>query len=292
MIALAKLKQDLKFIQDLGDIIDVLKSAALIQLRLFQLKEKPNKEFLKELEAAFNLFAQQKISHPYLAERPNLPSAIVVVTSDEGFLGELNTLLIDVCLDQHKAKGDIILALGERGARYLEEAGEDFISFPGVSNEVHYSEVERLRSYLLKGYGQGRFGRILVIYPEFVSLTVQKIVTFQLLPFSWTQEQVQTSEVNSFQRSILENILTEPSLNRVLGVLAKLWAGFKLWEIFWSTKQSEFAARIMHLEGSTKELSHLNNSLAFEYFRNVHALNDKTIREISASKVLLSKKRI
>jgi F-type H+-transporting ATPase subunit gamma len=286
MIALAKLKQDLRFTQDLGDIIDVLKSAALIQLRLFQLKEKPNQEFLKELEAAFNLFAPQNIQHPYLTERTNLPSAIVVVTSDEGFLGELNTLLINVCLDQRKAKSDIILALGERGVRYLEEAGEDFISFPGVSNEVSYAEVEKLRSYLLKGYSRGRFGRILVIYPEFVSLTVQKIVTFQLLPFSWSKEQAQAKQ------EILEDMLLEPSLNRVLGILAKLWVGFKLLEIFWSTKQSEFAARIVHLEGSTEELSHLNHRLAFEYFRNVHALNDKTIREISASKVLLSKKRI
>jgi F0F1-type ATP synthase gamma subunit len=85
-------------------------------------------------------------------------------------------------------------------------------------------------------------------------------------------------------------LLVEPSVTRVLNSLIELWAGFKLLEIFWLSKQSEFAARIMHLEGSTQEISHLRQRLSFEYFKQVHALKDKVIREISASKIMLGKK--
>jgi len=46
----------------------------------------------------------------------------------------------------------------------------------------------------------------------------------------------------------------------------------------------------MHLEGSTQELSHMNQRLAFNYFRQVHAVSDKTIREISASRIFLRDK--
>ena len=281
MIPLTRLKQELRLSEDLGDIIDVLKSAALIQFRLFQFKDKPSSVFLEELEACFKVFSRRSITyHPYFLDRQELPTAIVVITSDEGFLGELNTLLINACLDQRGSKNDEIIVLGERGARYFKEAKERFVAFPGITDEVSLKEVENLRTYLLKGYYH-RFGRILIFYPEFLSLTAQRVTLFQLLPYFGLTEQTLASKE--------EDILTEPSLQRVLDALVKFWLEGKLLHIFWSTKLSEFSARIMHLEGSTQELSHLNHRLAFDYFRNVHALNDKTIREISASKVLLGK---
>ena len=282
MITLMRLKQELRLSEDLGDIIDVLKSAALIQFRLFQLKDKPSSDFLKELEACFKVFSRRSIMHhPYFTDRQELPTAIVVITSDEGFLGELNTLLINACLDRRRSSNDEIIVLGERGARYFNEVKEKFVAFPGITDEVSLKEIENLRNYLLKGYYH-RFGRILIFYPEFLSLTAQRVTLFQLLPYLGLTEQVITVPKE-------EDILTEPSFNRVLDALIKFWLASKLLHIFWSTKLSEFSARIMHLEGSTQELAHLNHRLAFDYFRNVHALNDKTIREISASKVLLGK---
>lgn len=283
MNTLIRLKQDLRQSQDLGDIIDVLKSTALIQFRLFQAKDKPNNQFNKELEACFDLLVSGFSRHPYFLDQKDLPSALVVLTSDEGFLGELNTLLVNTCLDQRGSLDDELIVIGERGVRYLEDAKERFTSFPGIPNDINFEAIDKLRTYLLKGFRQRRFGRITVIYPHFVSLTLQKVSRMQLLPYLSQAEQVSTK---------LKDTLIEPSADRVLEALVKLWLGAKILEIFWSTKQSEFAARIMHLEGSTQELSFLNRKLAFDYFRQVHALNDKTIREISASKVLLVGKRI
>lgn len=285
MITIMRLKQDLKFARDLGDIIDVLKSATLIQFHLFQAREKPNKDFLKELEACLRLFSARLITHPYFSERQGLPQALVVVTSDEGFLGELNILLINACLDKRKSRDDVLIAMGEYGGRYLEEAGEAFSALPGISDQIDYNEAEKIGAYLLKGYHEGRFGSISIIYPEFLSLTVQKVTIFPLLPYPVLKETVKRIA------SEKEELLIEPSISRVAGILIKLWVGFRLLEIFWSTKQSEYAARVMHLEGSTQELSHLNRRLSFQYFREVHTLNDKTIREVCSSNILLGKRR-
>jgi ATP synthase F1 gamma subunit len=281
MRPLAELKQDFEVTRGIGDIIDVLKTTALIQFHTFQLREKPNEDFVKEIETSLQLLAQKDIHHPFLYDREILPSAIVTITSDEGFLGELNTLLVNASLDQLKSKDDEIIILGERGARYLEDVNQSFTNFPGISDEVKYKEVEILKGYLLKGYRK-KFGRIYVIYPEFISLGVQKVTVWQPLPYAILRAQATAPTT--------EEILIEPSLKRVLEGLIELWLGFKLLDIFRSSKQSEFAARIMHLEGSTQELSHLKQKLSFEYFRQVHALRDKVIREISASKILLARR--
>jgi F0F1-type ATP synthase gamma subunit len=176
--------------------------------------------------------------------------------------------------------------MGERGARYLEDMNQSFVFFPGISDQLNYLEAEGIRDYLIKGYHK-RFGRILIIYPEFISLTVQRVTLLQLLPWSESAPDKEKEKAPSI--SLLTELMIEPSPWSVLEIIIELWTAFKLQDIFWSAKQAEYAARIMHLEGSTQELGHLTHKLAFEYFRQVHALKDKVIREISASKILLSK---
>lgn len=282
MSTLVKLKQDLGFNRDLGDIIDTLKTAALVQFRLFQMKARPSEDFLKEAESCFDIFLTRVPNHPYLFERKELSSAIVIITSDGGFLGELDILLVNAGIEARQSKGDELVVLGERGAKYLEEMNEDFVSFPGISDDIKYKDIEPLRNYLLKEYRK-RFWRILIVYPEFLFLTLQKVKIFQALPYRPIEQRPKQP------RFIIEELLIEPYVNSVLEALVKVWLGYRLLEIFWLSKQSEYAARIMHLEASTQELSYLNQRLAFSYFRQMHALSDKTIREISASRVFLRK---
>jgi len=141
MITLPKLKKDLEFNKSLGNIIDILKTTAIVRFHSFQFKDRPNPEFSKELGRAFEILKARKINHPYLFDRKSLPSAIVIITSDEGFLGGLNTLLVNAGIDCRKSKDDELIVVGERGVRYLEDLKESFASFPGISSDVKYREA-------------------------------------------------------------------------------------------------------------------------------------------------------
>jgi F0F1-type ATP synthase gamma subunit len=189
-----------------------------------------------------------------------------------------------MALDQKSSPNDELVVLGERGARYFEDVDEKFTLFPGIPDEIDGNYASGIRDFLIEGYKR-RFGKIILIYPEFVSLTVQHVKRSQLLP---TEAPMRSAKpVSKLQ---MESMLIEPSGGIVLRALVELWLGFKLWEVFWSSKQSEYAARIMHLEGSTQELTQINKNLSLEYFRQVHMMRDKVIREISASKLLVGKK--
>lgn len=279
MPTLVKLKDDLEFNRNLGDIIDTLKSAALAQFRVFQTKASPNAAFLKVIEACFNTLIPLVSNHPYLYERKNLPSAVVVVTSDEGFLGELNTLLVNSGLQSRENDADELVVIGERGAKYIEETGATFVSFPGIPDDVNYKDIDTLADYLIEGY-HGKFKKVTVVFPEFISLTLQRVNVFDILPYRYESKNLKMSVIG-------KEMEIEPSPKRVLESLIRLWIKYRMFEVFWSAKQSEYAARIMHLEGSTQELGFLKQKVALSYFRLMHSISDKTIREISASRILL-----
>ena len=285
MKSIANLKQDMEFSKGLGDIIEVLKTAAIIQLRTFQLKERPNQDYVNELKGCLDILLLEGIKHSYFVERNKLPSIIMIVTSDEGFLGELNTLLVNAGVDQRKSDSDQIVILGERGERYLEDMGLTFKSFPGFTDEINTEVFDSIRSHLFKGY-LTKFGRIFIVYPKFYSLAIQKIEVFPLLPYQKPDPLERSKRPAIWE----EEMLLEPTARKIIRVVVELLSAYKMLEIFWTSKQSEYAARIMHLEGSTHELSILNQRITREFFRQVHTLRDRSIREISASKILLGRR--
>ena len=75
----------------------------------------------------------------------------------------------------------------------------------------------------------------------------------------------------------------EPSFKRVIEELITIWIGYILYNIFWESKLSEWAARVIHLEGSADEVKRQGRAVRLTYFRALHENSDKNIREIFSS---------
>ena len=284
MLTLTAAKQSLDYNKNLGDLLEVLKASAIFQFHVFQSMDKPNEDYRLKLEYCLEIIKRRHIRHPYLEEKKDLGSLIAVITSDEGFLGELSMALVNTALDIYKSPKDEILVLGESGAKYLEDVGKPFVSMPGLSEDLNYSQLEDFRDYLFNNYAK-KFGRIMLVYPEFVSLSAQRIETWQLLPYQFPD-----LKKNVRVGALMSAAPIYPDEHKLLTRLIELQAAFKILQIAQSSKLAEFAAKIMHLEQSTQELEHIKQKESFDYFRLVHTLKDKSIREILASKMLMEKK--
>jgi len=125
MLSLVNLKKDRRLISELHNVIDVLKGFSIMQLRIMQQREW-DKNFAENLEDSFRILDLKYVIHPFLKDNPDLPKAIVVLTSDEGFTGELNSRLIEEAQIRWKLKDELIV-LGERGIGFLHSRGREFV---------------------------------------------------------------------------------------------------------------------------------------------------------------------
>lgn len=278
MIPLVRLKQDLEFNGSLRGIIDVFKVAAAVQLRQLQGRTVLYEPFEKALFDSLRFLEVQASRHPFMVHRADLPSCIVVITSDEGFAGDLNTALVTTALHSRQAaRHDELVVLGDRGASRLEELNQPFVYFPGIGEEITQERVTTLRRYFLQEYLRGTCGRLLVVYAKYVSLAVQQVEEELLLPCRALFGAAPSAQA--------PRAFIEPSVERVMEALVTLWLEFALAKIFLSSKLSELSARVMHLEGSDQELSRISQQLGLQYVKHLHALADKSIREISTSRM-------
>lgn len=281
MIPVGKLKSNLQFNKNLGDLVEVMKLAATSQFNQFRLKAEPSLEFIRLLDGLFaELSGAAGIENSLFAVRDDLPALLVLVSSDEGFLGELNFLLVNSLLDARR-KDDIIACTGKQGANYLEEINVEFSFFDSPGEKIEAKALAGLRDYILGQYLNKKAGRVYIVYPKFISITIQQVETETLLPLPRDSES---------RKAVNTRLLVEPGFQPVLEGWIKSWLDFRLYQIFWSSKLSEYAARIMHLEGSVQELRRINSRLNMEYFKYLHGLSDKSIRELTAARILKENK--
>ena len=84
-------------------------------------------------------------------------------------------------------------------------------------------------------------------------------------------------------------MILDSSLKSIVEYLVKIWVGQLLYLVFWESKLSEWAARVMHLERSSNEIRDQQKKMRLQYFRTVHERSDKSTREIFVSRTALKK---
>lgn len=316
--AVIRVKKELRTTTDLMELVDVLKRVAAAQFQMLEDKRRhsgwtrtemssggehpvsrqalqesewetamtgsklkgPSVSLTAVVEDFLRLIPPQECRHPFMLDA-SPPLGIVIVTTDEGFLGGLNAGVIQKALAARGDQEAELMVLGERGGMYLKDFNEPFTSFPGVGEHITSRDVERLRDYIVEQYLLRKFATVLVFYPRCFSFTRQEIDSFQLLPCKRPSPRG-TSPVPT-------EVILEPSASSIIDYLIRLWLGRKLHEVFWQSRLSELAARSTHLEASHQGLGAQKKKLTLQYFRSKHEVTDTSIRESFAG--MVSKKK-
>lgn len=259
----------------------MLKGVASSEFYRLQKTRKKLDEFLDYLQGFFQMVDITEAQHLFLKDS-SLPQALLLITSDAGFLGKLNISVVNSALEKSSGAEELIV-VGRQGIRYIEETGRSFTPFAGVSDKVEYKEAEKLADFILKGVLDKKFGRIVVVYPHFVSFAVWKVQAQQLLPCRFLFQAGSKVE----KEGVEDKVLIEPALTKVIEYIIRIWINHMLYGICWESKLSEWAARVMHLEGSSHEIKQMDKKLHSQYFRLLREISDKNIREIFATKLAM-----
>jgi len=278
MLSTQKLKKELRMNMELTELLDALKWIALAQFRMLQRKKERFVSFENAFEGFFQMIDFSGVSHPFVAGAGKL--GIIMVTSDEGFMGGLNVRVITTALSYPGADKAQLIIIGDKGAAYLKDLGRDFVKFPGVTAEGRYEAAIKVRDYIMKESLGGRFSRLILVYPRPVSFTVHEIEVLKTLP---------CNELFEKRQKLIDEagyIIVESAMPKLIEYLVETWITQKLFEVFEDSKLSEFSARAVHLEESHQVLQQRDKMLKFQFFKSQHNLIDKGIRETFSSQIL------
>jgi F-type H+-transporting ATPase subunit gamma len=197
--------------------------------------------------------------HPLLADKPDGKRLIVLVTTDRGLAGPLNTNTIRFAAKEiTEHPGDLtVVTVGRKGRDAMRRAGVPLEAhFAGFGDRPSFADVLPLSRLVTDDYLAGVYGRVDVIFPRFVSTLTQRPEMYQLLPIRASED---TEGIPGRQ------FIFEPSPSVVLEQLVPRYVATRLYQAILEAKASEESSRMVAMKNATENAEDLIGDLTLSY---------------------------
>lgn len=295
---LNELRKDLEFNAELLSLVETLKNVAGAQYHALEKQKERFDDFMDAFSGFFRVVNLTAVEHPIVDVMSDV-LGLMVVTSDSGFMGGLNSGVIREAI---KVQGDLpndkvsLVVIGDKGAGTFSDQRRKFKFFPGINQDTIYEQSLEIKEYVVNEVVEKRMGKLVVAYPKPLSFTSQTIASVNLLPCKELFEVEVDSEVGrhtATKRFIADaqKLIVESAFSDMVEYLAGAWVTSKLFEVFEDSKLSEFSARAMHLEGSLQKVEKEYKKVKHQVSKATHELIDKGMRESHSAKMIKEKKK-
>lgn len=263
-------------IQSTQKITKAMKLVATAKLQKAKEKAAETRPFFHKMhETIGSILAQsQNISHPFLTERDVKNRGYIVITSNRGFAGGLNSNLVKLVSREADPQHAKVVAIGKRGADQLRRNGFEVIKdYNEVIQQPMYRDAVNIGERLLDMYREGLIDEVYVAYTAFKSALTQEAMLLKVLPVD-----ISTFEANEV---VTSDIMTyEPSAEEVLEQVIPKYINSMIFGALRESVASEHGARMTAMDSATENASEMIDKLSLEYNRARQASITQELSEI------------
>ena len=233
--------------------------------------------------------------HPLLVERETKRVAVIVVSSDRGLAGGLNTNIVRQTLDLLKAQtapADVI-TVGTKAADALRRLNVNIVAaFPNAHTHPTVADLQPVVKIAINDYVTSIYDKIFVVYTDFRSNLIQKARSRQILPIRKQELKELLDDVDStIEMKTVEGFqnpyLFEPNAEAVLEKMLHNLVTSQLYQMVLESLASEHAARMVAMRNATDAAEELIDDLNLTYNQVRQAGITREIAEISAGRAAL-----
>ncbi|RYY34474.1 MAG: ATP synthase F1 subunit gamma [Sphingobacteriaceae bacterium] len=260
---------------------------AIVQLRPYANK-------LKDLLANLSASLEDGAS-PYLQEREPVRVLVVVVSSNRGLAGAFNasvikaanTLISEKYSDQ-LSKGNVsIAAIGKKGHEFFQRRKYNMVgNNHDLYLDLNFTNASVITESIMKGFVNGDYDRVELVYNHFKNAAVQLLITEQLLPVPKTEAKEPVIK-EKFSAPQVDYIL-EPSKEEIVEQLIPKNIKIQLYRAVLDSNASEHGARMTAMDKATENAGDLLKALKLSYNQARQAAITTELTEIVSGAAALS----
>jgi len=276
-----EIRTKIKSVQNTRKITKAMEMVAASKMRKAQDRMKaarPYGEKIRRLAANLS-HANSEYKHPFLKKVGELKRVgLIVITTDKGLCGGLNTNVLRVALNSLKeweGKGvtDIrVTAIGSKGLGFMQRLGAKV-----VSNVTHLGDTPHLEKMIgpvkvmLDAFNDGELDAVYIAYTRFLNTMKQEPVLEQLLPLSG--EKLRQTEHGW-------DYIYEPDARAVIDELLVRYVEALVYQSVAENMASEQSARMVAMKAASDNAGNVINELQLVYNKTRQAAITKEISEI------------
>ncbi len=231
----------------------------------------------------------EDVNHPLLEHREDDKPCVLLVTSDKGLCGALNTNVLreTTSLPDHTQ----FATLGRKGRQFISRTGKSLMADFSLTEKFSFKECQQISKFLIVRFLAGEASSISILYPRFVNTLINKPVLLKLLPISEISPLASDSKLaDQLGPEDTEKVIEyqfEPSPQSVLDHLLPYYVHFMIYQAILSARASEHSARMVAMKSATDNANQLVKDLTLEYNKARQASITNEILEISTAQLAM-----
>ena len=282
------IRRRIKSVKNTAQITKAMQMVAAAKMRKAQqaaLVGRPYAQLLTEImtEAAANMSG---FDHPLMQPRPVVKRAVILVGTDRGLCGGLNSNLFREASKLDKDT-TVFVTAGRKASQFIARTKRNLAAEFTFKDTPQFSEARAISKFAQDLFLKGDVDAVDILYPRFINTLMQQPQTVPFLPIG--KLAAVTAGINVPQPDLAsktsEVFEFEPDEETVLGELLPHSLNFQMHQILLETKASEQSARMVAMKNATDNAQQIIKDLTLEYNKLRQANITKELLEITTAQM-------
>ena len=293
-MALKQIKNKIVSTKKTGKVTKAMESVSAVKMRKSQERAFAGRPYV---HAALRILSQLATSpdglqHPLTQKRGEGKRLAVVVTSDKGLAGSVNSAVLKKASETIAKEGDLeIICIGRKAVDFAKREQQTVLGeYTNISDDVTIDDVYEIASTLIKAFTGGGYKEVEIIYQNFLS-------TFEQEPTKRTVLPLDPAEIHYIMRGIRPKTgvgsddvepavdstvyTVEPSPEEVLASLVPRLVQIIVYHALLESKACEHSARMVAMKNATDKSKELTKSLTLLFNKQRQAAITAEVSEIT-----------
>ena len=275
-----EIRTKIKSVENTRKITRAMEMVAAAKMRKAQERMRASRPYAEKIRnvAAHLSRANPEYEHSFLTKREKIENVgLIVVTSDKGLCGGLNTNILRLAVTRMKAwegegKGIMVCPIGNKGLGFMSRIGAKVKSnLTGLGDTPHIEKLIGAVKVMLDAYAAGEIDAIYLGYNHFINTMKQEPRLEQLLPLSG--EQLGTAKGNW-------DYIYEPEAKQVIDELLVRYIESLVYQSVVENMASEQSARMVAMKAASDNAKSVIGDLKLIYNKARQAAITREISEI------------
>jgi F-type H+-transporting ATPase subunit gamma len=258
MANLRDIRRRIKSVKNTAQITRAMQLVAAAKMKKAQDQALAGREYSKQLNGVLQDISEgfSDATHALLEKRSGSRELVLVISTDKGLCGAINTNLAKVVRKETSETADFV-TVGRKLRIMMEKLGRNVIADFSVKDPVPFSDARAIAGLLSRHFLDGNYDKVTVAYTRFVNTMSQQPEVLQLLPVEPPTTHGDATSTNDF--------LFEPSPGDVLSAILPLYINFRIFQAIGEARASEHSARMVAMKSATDNAKKFIKELTLEY---------------------------
>ena len=287
MLSPRELRRRIKSITSTSQITRAMQMVAASKMRKAQqntLMTRPFVQLLYRIQRHATTHARE-FTHPLMEVREVRKRAVILVGTDKGLCGALNTNLFREAA-QFDPATTVFIAAGKRAAQFIVQTHRQLAAEFTFTDSPRMDEARPIANLARDLFLKGEVDEVKVVTTKFINTLTQRAVVVEFLPIGEIKGlKIPGAESEADLAADTTEILFEPSPEMVLSYLLAHYINIIIYRVLLDSKASEQSARMVSMKNATDSANGLIEHLTLEYNKLRQGNITKELLEIAGGQL-------